>query len=59
MFGKIVKQLKLPLRSLVLDCCTRWNAIYFMLSTALKFKDVFLRYAQRDPNYLFLPSEED
>ena len=59
MFGEIVKQLKLPSRNLVLDYCTRWNVTYFMLSAALKFKDVFPRFAQRDLNYLFLPSEED
>ena len=59
MFGEIVKQLKLPSTNLVLDCCTRWNATFFILSAALKFKEVFPRFAQRNPNYLFLPSEED
>ena len=58
-FGDIVKQLKLPSKQLILDCCTRWNATYFMLSSALEFKDVFPRYAQRDLSYMFLPSEED
>ncbi|XP_075491717.1 zinc finger BED domain-containing protein RICESLEEPER 1-like isoform X6 [Primulina tabacum] len=37
----------------------RLNATYFMLSTALKFKDVFPRYQQRDPTYNYLPSDED
>ena len=46
LFGEIVKQLKLPETSLVLDCCTRWNATFFILSAALKFKDVFPRFAQ-------------
>ena len=58
-FGEIVKQLKLPSKKLILDCCTRWNATFFMLSTALEFKDVFPRYAQREASYLFLPSEDD
>ena len=58
-FGDIVKQLKLTSKQLILDCCTRWNATYFMLSSALEFKDVFPRYAQRDLSYMFLPSEED
>ena len=58
-FGDIVKQLKLPSKQLILDCCTKWNATYFMLSSALEFKDVFPRYAQRDLSYMFFPSEED
>ncbi|XP_073062866.1 zinc finger BED domain-containing protein RICESLEEPER 2-like isoform X6 [Primulina eburnea] len=37
----------------------RWNSTYFMLSTALEFKDVFPRYQQRDPTYNYLPSDED
>ncbi|KAH6832928.1 hypothetical protein C2S53_000471 [Perilla frutescens var. hirtella] len=59
MFSDIVKQLKLSSKKLVLDCCTRWNATYFMLSAALEFKDVFPRYQQRDPLYTSLPSEEE
>ncbi|KAJ6851369.1 zinc finger BED domain-containing protein RICESLEEPER 2-like [Iris pallida] len=30
-----------------------------MLSAALEFKDVFPRYQQRDPTYIYLPSVED
>ncbi|KAK6115446.1 hypothetical protein DH2020_007715 [Rehmannia glutinosa] len=59
MFSEIAKQLQLSSKKLVLDCCTRWNATYYMLSAALKFKDVFPRYQQRDLNYNVLPSEED
>ncbi|XP_050236367.1 zinc finger BED domain-containing protein RICESLEEPER 1-like [Mercurialis annua] len=58
-FGEIVKQLKLSSKQLILDCCTRWNATYFMLSAALEFKDVFPRYQRRDPIYYSLPSDED
>ena len=58
-FGDIVKQLKLPSKQLILDCCTIWNTTYFILSSALEFKDVFPRYAQRDLSYMFLPSEDD
>ena len=58
-FGEIVKQLNLSSKKLILDCCTSWNATFFMLSTALEFKDVFPRYAQREASYLFLPSEDD
>ncbi|KAK6149525.1 hypothetical protein DH2020_017050 [Rehmannia glutinosa] len=59
MFSEIAKQLQLSSKKLVLDCCTRWNATYYMLSAALEFKDVFPRYQHRDFNYNFLPSEED
>ncbi|XP_075482555.1 zinc finger BED domain-containing protein RICESLEEPER 2-like [Primulina tabacum] len=58
-FSEIAKQLQLSSKKLVMDCCTRWNATYCMLSTALEFKDVFPSYQQRDPTYNTLPSEED
>ncbi|XP_073062862.1 zinc finger BED domain-containing protein RICESLEEPER 2-like isoform X2 [Primulina eburnea] len=58
-FSEIAKQLQLSSKKLILDCCTRWNSTYFMLSTALEFKDVFPRYQQRDPTYNYLPSDED
>ena len=58
-FGDIVKQLKLPSKQIIPDCCTRWNVTYFMLSSALEFNDIFPRYEQRDLSYMFLPSEED
>ncbi|XP_038678772.1 zinc finger BED domain-containing protein RICESLEEPER 2-like [Tripterygium wilfordii] len=40
-FSEIVKQLQLPYRKLILDCPTRWNSTFEMLSIALKFKDAF------------------
>ncbi|KAA3477072.1 zinc finger BED domain-containing protein RICESLEEPER 2-like [Gossypium australe] len=40
MFTDIVKQLQLPNKRLILDCCTRWNATYAMLSYLLEFKDL-------------------
>nr|KJB16340.1 hypothetical protein B456_002G224400 [Gossypium raimondii] len=54
MFSDIVKQLQLPNKRLILDCCTWWNATYVMLSCVLEFKDVFPRYAQRDASYNYL-----
>ncbi|OAY54993.2 hypothetical protein MANES_03G079516v8 [Manihot esculenta] len=57
-FSEIAKQLKLPSKKLLLDCGTKWNATYFMLSAALEFKDVFPRYQQRDSSYTYLPSED-
>ncbi|KAG8655564.1 hypothetical protein MANES_04G059444v8 [Manihot esculenta] len=38
-FSEIAKQLKLPSKKLLLDCGTRWNATYFMLSAALDEND--------------------
>jgi len=36
-----VEQKRLKERKLILDCPTRWNSIFQMLSTALKFKIAF------------------
>ncbi|KAK4431280.1 Zinc finger BED domain-containing protein RICESLEEPER 2 [Sesamum alatum] len=46
-------------RKLVNDCRTRWNSTYEMLSTAIKFKDVFPRFAAKDPHYDDCPCPED
>ncbi|KAH6784339.1 hypothetical protein C2S52_009298 [Perilla frutescens var. hirtella] len=59
LFSEIAKQLKLSSKKLVLDCCTRWNATYYMLLAALEFKDAFPRYQQRDASYTSLSSEEE
>jgi hypothetical protein len=40
-------------RRLCLDCKTRWNSTYIMLSTALEYKTVFARLALREK--LFAP----
>ncbi|KAL0349999.1 UNVERIFIED_CONTAM: hypothetical protein Sradi_4149100 [Sesamum radiatum] len=40
-----------PERKLVDDCRTRWNSTYEMLSNAITFKDVFPRFAAKDPHY--------
>jgi hypothetical protein len=34
---------------IALDCKTRWNSTYLMLSTTLKYQDVFERLSQRAP----------
>ncbi|KAK4397462.1 Zinc finger BED domain-containing protein RICESLEEPER 2 [Sesamum angolense] len=59
LFFKIVEQLNLPERKLVDDCRTRWNSTHEMLSTAVKFKDVFTRFAAKDPHYDDCPCHED
>nr|GMD42501.1 zinc finger BED domain-containing protein RICESLEEPER 2-like [Ipomoea batatas] len=58
-FNEICKQLQVPSKKLILDCCTRWNATFAMLSCALDFKQVFPRYQHRDLNYNCLPSDDD
>ncbi|CAN1148261.1 Putative AC transposase [Linum perenne] len=44
---------------LVLDCKTRWNSTYLMLSTALIYRDEFFRLKLRDPSYTSMPSDEE
>ncbi|CAN1812881.1 Zinc finger BED domain-containing protein RICESLEEPER 2 [Linum perenne] len=59
MFREVTKQLRLSGKKLILDCCTRWNSTFHMISVALELKDVFPGYAARDPWYKWLPSEEE
>ncbi|XP_058203499.1 zinc finger BED domain-containing protein RICESLEEPER 1-like [Rhododendron vialii] len=58
-FSEIAKQLQLPSKKLILDCPTRWNSAYLMLSAALEFKDVFPRYSERDLGFAYMPSYEE
>ncbi|CAN6725458.1 unnamed protein product [Malus baccata var. baccata] len=59
-FVEVAQQMKIKFsRKLVLDCKTRWNSTYVMLTTALVYKDVFPRLKQREPSYKNVPSEED
>ncbi|KAL6577798.1 hypothetical protein OROMI_010126 [Orobanche minor] len=58
-FAKAVEQASLPDRVLLYDCKTRWNSTFEMLVRALKFKDCFVNYSERDPLFTDCPSEED
>ncbi|KAL0408297.1 UNVERIFIED_CONTAM: Zinc finger BED domain-containing protein RICESLEEPER 1 [Sesamum radiatum] len=58
-FSEIVKQLNLPNKKLVDDCRTRWNSTYEMLGAVIKFKNVFPRFADREPHYDICPSAAD
>ncbi|XP_073100639.1 zinc finger BED domain-containing protein RICESLEEPER 2-like [Elaeis guineensis] len=57
-FAEIVQQLQPPYRKLILDCPTCWNSIYDMLVCAIKFKEVFPRYADRELCYICCPDVE-
>ncbi|GJU64350.1 zinc finger BED domain-containing protein RICESLEEPER 2-like protein [Tanacetum coccineum] len=59
LFGEIVQQPQFPHRKLVLECKTSWNSTYHMLSTAIKFRDMFPRFQEREPRYLSCPSNKD
>ncbi|CAN1125095.1 Putative AC transposase [Linum perenne] len=56
-FQETAKQLKLRHdKRLVLDCPTRWNSTYAMLSCVMPYRDVFSRLKLRDAQYNCLPS---
>ena len=57
-FHETAQQLKLNVSTkLVLDCPTRWNSTYNMLSAAIPYKDVFARLKQRESQYNSLPTD--
>ena len=59
-FEENARQLRVQCtKELVLDCKTRWNSTYLMLSTALIYKDVFSRLAKREISYTCLPYDYD
>ncbi|XP_065645610.1 uncharacterized protein LOC136076073 [Hydra vulgaris] len=59
-FGQIAKQMDVPTnKGLRLDVATRWNSTYTMLEHILPFKLVLIKYAARDANYEWLPSDEN
>ncbi|XP_019427048.1 PREDICTED: zinc finger BED domain-containing protein RICESLEEPER 2-like [Lupinus angustifolius] len=55
----VVEQKHLKERKLVIDCPTRWNSTFDMISCALKFKTVFASYKDKEPHYNYAPSNED
>ncbi|KAM0060533.1 putative transcription factor/ chromatin remodeling BED-type(Zn) family [Helianthus debilis subsp. tardiflorus] len=58
-FSNVAQQLQVRDRKLLIDVPTRWNSTYDMLSLAIKFKDVFPRYADYEPHFQHLPTEQD
>jgi hypothetical protein len=60
-FEKLVSQVNIKYeKKIALNCKTRWNSTYLMLSTALEYKLVFYRGAQREKLCAhFRPTKED
>ncbi|RVW95114.1 Zinc finger BED domain-containing protein RICESLEEPER 2 [Vitis vinifera] len=59
-FEDATRQLWIPCnKKLSLDCKTRLNSTYLMLSIAITYKDVFPRLKQREKHYMVVPSEEE
>nr|XP_025640728.1 zinc finger BED domain-containing protein RICESLEEPER 2-like [Arachis hypogaea] len=58
-FIEIVENKRLKEKKLIIDCPTKWNSTYNILSVALKFKFVFPVYKEREPHYNYEPSSED
>ncbi|XP_042441154.1 zinc finger BED domain-containing protein RICESLEEPER 2-like [Zingiber officinale] len=58
-FVECVQQLQLKDEKLIRDCKTRWNSTFEMLSCALKFKEAFNMFKERDPFYGCCPQEEE
>ncbi|XP_010917997.1 zinc finger BED domain-containing protein RICESLEEPER 2-like [Elaeis guineensis] len=58
-FCDVVEQKRLKERKLIIDCPTRWNSTFEILSSALKFKIAFSAYKEREPHYDYAPSPED
>ncbi|XP_042374966.1 zinc finger BED domain-containing protein RICESLEEPER 2-like [Zingiber officinale] len=50
-FAECVQQLQLKDKKLIRDYKTRWNSTFEMLSCALKFKEAFKMFKERDPFY--------
>ena len=46
-------------KKLSLDCKTRWNSTYLMLTVAIVYKDVFKRLKQQEAKYRNLPTKRD
>lgn len=58
-FEKMTHLLNIPYKERVtLDCKTRWNSTYIMLSIALGYKDIFEHLKLRELLFTSCPTEE-
>ena len=46
-------------KGLHLDVCTRWNATYDMIDSAMKYRSVLNRLAEEDANFKHCPSGDE
>lgn len=59
-FEEIAKYVNVKIdKKIGLDCKTRWNSTYTMLSTALPYKAVFIRASRVDRQYTCCPTEQE
>ncbi|KAL0928761.1 hypothetical protein M5K25_000682 [Dendrobium thyrsiflorum] len=58
-FADVVHQLHLPTRKLIMDCATRWNSTYNMLTVALQLREAFTSYSEREVAYHNCPTEDE
>ncbi|KAJ6819862.1 zinc finger BED domain-containing protein RICESLEEPER 1-like [Iris pallida] len=58
-FQKVVKQIQLSEKSLVLDAPDNWSSTYSMLATACEFEDAFGRLAENDEDFSSLLTSKD
>jgi len=59
-FEEIAKFVKVEATTkIILDCKTRWNSTFTMLSHALPYKSAFIRASRVDRLYTCLPSEDE
>uniref|UniRef100_A0A8I6XFG0 Zinc finger BED domain-containing protein RICESLEEPER 2-like n=1 Tax=Hordeum vulgare subsp. vulgare TaxID=112509 RepID=A0A8I6XFG0_HORVV len=59
-FEKMARTLNIEYKKrLLLDCKTRWNSTYIMLSIALEYVDIFEKLNGREKLYSCCPTKED
>ena len=46
-------------KGLRLDVCTRWNATYDMIDSAMRYRSVLNRLAEEDANFKHCPSRDE